>query len=540
MKMISTVELYALTGRLAHPQALGGPNTPSALKPLYIGLNNENLARASSLAEAWRSGRPFALAVREEVLALDVDLKEVDRLESIREVLRDHLHVEVASSGLSNPNRHFYVYEPDRSRLLDLEQAVVDLVGAEPIRVNTRLIRPPGTPHRSLPYRSTPVNQSQFWEFYESVVPSPSAVFHELMPSTQELLNTRGADRSNHDHKVMWRLILHGLTDGEIVRLALASQTAFSEKAREQGGPGAALSYLLRSLTKIRPNAVVPDQLLRSRDDFETFLQACADVVPMIPPDAVGGQTGRRVFAAALTLFQNQVTIERPIAGRTLAQEARVAHQTAVNKLEELVQGGFLRRIPSNENWKATTYRLETSTISTYLQAPGGCVTRYVLEAAGTDEAVFMWGALNESARSVWNVLSDTEELSPKDISSLTRVPLSTVQKALKRLLNVGLVERPRHGRYLRGTDQDFGLLAEQLGVDIRAKNQDALYDRQQSGFGWFQLRKLSEQLNMPNLVMDWVPVDSYRFRHWRDGEVVTIDELRDHCSRMNTWKVAT
>ncbi len=151
-----------------------------------------------------------------------------------------------------------------------------------------------------------------------------------------------------------------------------------------------------------------------------------------------------------------------------------------------------------------------------------------------------MWGALNESARSVWNVLSDTEELSPKDISSLTRVPLSTVQKALKRLLDVGLVERPRHGRYLRGTDQDLGLLAEQLGVDIRAKNQDALYERTQTGFGWYQLRKLSGQLNMPNLVMDWVPVDSYRFRHWRDGEVVTIDELRDHCSRMTTRKAAT
>lgn len=539
MRVIGDVELYSLASQIADPLALGSPHSPSGLKPLYIGRDNENLSRAASLAEAWESGQAFAVPVRPEIVAIDIDLKQVCHLDRLRDILRHRVFVEFASSGMANPNRHFYIYEPDPGVRAGIEAEVEEMVGREPFRSGQNLIRPPGTWHRSLTCRSVPVDGAQFWSFYESVLPSQEEILQRLMSSTHELVSTRAQDRSAHDHKVMWRLVVEGLSDGEIIRLALEGNGPFSEKARERRGDRAALSYLLQSLKKLRPNVVIPGQVFRSREDVDAFLKACVDVVPTIDPCDFGGAYERRVYAAALCLFQEQHTLERPMSVRTLARQAQAATQTVVNKLDELVERGFLRRAPGDQKWKATTYKLETSKIGTYLGTPGGCVTRYVLEQAGTDAAVFRWSFLNESGRSVWNILSDAEELSPKDISGLTGVPVSTVYKALKRLTDMGLVERPRRGRYLRVPGQDLGLLAEQLGADVRAKAQDVLYDQARIGFGWFQLRQLSEQLNIQDLVMDWVPVDSYRFRHWRDGEVLTIDELRENCSRMNTGKAA-
>ena len=70
--------------------------------------------------------------------------------------------------------------------------------------------------------------------------------------------------------------------------------------------------------------------------------------------------------------------------------------------------------------------------------------------------------------------------------------------------------------------------MAEETGADIRAKAQRTLYERQQRGFGWFQLKKMSEHFQAPDLVLEWEAVDSYRVANWADGDVITIDELRN------------
>lgn len=527
MKGIAELDLYVLTGHITDPSWLGTPEDQTA-RPLYINRDNTNGGRARSLAEAWSDGRAFAVRMRPEILPVDLDADIVHLSHEVRLLAGNHPCLEVASSGLHAPSRHFYILLRDEEVREQVASDLAALVGSGALR-RGQPIRPPGAPHRFRRERAVPVDEHEFRQFCRAVLPDTSEILGWLQPSTLRFAATRANDRSAHDHAVIRRLIAEGLSDGEIILLALGGNLAFSEKARELPS-GIRLTYLQRSLRKLRPTVFSRDQF-RTRQDVDSFLERCEEAVSLIDPAEFGGHTARRVFTAAVSLFRDQHTLSRPLAVRTVAEHAQVSVQTAARQLGVLVTTGWLAKREGASGGKAVTYGLETSKISTHLRALGGCATRSVLIQAGTDEPLFRRGILNESGRSVWNALDDSTALSPTQVSARTRIPVSTVQKALKRLLGVGLVERPVRGRYVRSNEHDLEVLAEQTGADVRAKQQRALYDRERAGFGGHRLRRLS-QLYGSEILFEWEPVDSYRVRRLRDGTVVTIDELREDLRR--------
>ena len=133
---------------------------------MYIGENNRQAGWADSLVEAWDSGRAFCCDMRPAIIPVDIDAGQLDYLDEFRTLIEasGHAFVEVASSGLASPNRHFYVEVEDADTREAFCEALRGICGAMPVRVGQKM-RPPGTPHRSGLAISEPVDPAQVDRF---------------------------------------------------------------------------------------------------------------------------------------------------------------------------------------------------------------------------------------------------------------------------------------------------------------------------------------------------------------------------------------
>jgi DNA-binding transcriptional regulator YhcF (GntR family) len=496
---------------------------------MYLSTDNDNAGRESSLARAWMSGRPFAVPYDAAVTPVDFDDEELPRYQDARRVLakEDAPFLEVASGGPASRRRHIFAYTPDETQRAGIQGELEDLLGKKAVRAGS-LMRPPGSPHHSGRVRSMLMDRGQLDAMISMVVPDPESVWNTLQPSTRDLI-TAGPGRSNRsdwDHIVTWRLILGGLSDTQILVLALWDQTPFSMKMREQQarGPGQGLAYLLGGIAKIRAKATIPHHLIHSRQDADQYLNRIRAAAETIPSADLGGILRRRVFLAVIDMCAGQHTTTGTISIRSLGAAAGVHRNTASAALRDFVKAGWLKFGSAASGARAAEYSLDTPRFVTYLKARGGVPSRYVTRTGETNHVVFWHGHLNESGRLVYGAIPNGPAVTRSHVIQVTGLAPSTVDRAFKKLVSWGLLERPERGLYVR-VDVDLDVLAETYELDLREKKREQGTERERIQYGRYRLARIAESSRDVDVRL-WLPVDSYSVANRLTSQVVAIDDL--------------
>jgi DNA-binding MarR family transcriptional regulator len=324
---------------------------------------------------------------------------------------------------------------------------------------------------------------------------------------------------------VTWRLILGGLSDTQILVLALWDKIPFSIKMREQQArtPGQGLAYLLGGIAKIRAKAIIPHRLIHSRQDADQYLTRIRAAAETIPSTDVGGIIRRRVFLAVIDMCQVQHSTTGTISARSLAKAAGVHRNTASKALRDFVKAGWLRFVSAASGARPAEYSLDTPRLVTYLKTRGGVPSRYVTGTGETNHVAFWHGHLNESGRLVYGAIPNGPPVKRKQVIQATGLASSTVDRALSKLVSWGLLEKPERALYAR-VDVDLDVLAETYGLDLREKKREQGTERERVQFGRYRLARIAELSNVDERL--WLPVDSYSVANVLTSDVVAIDDL--------------
>ncbi len=509
---------------------LGGLMADPSSEPMFLGTNNTWEGSAESFAAAWLANRAFCVKMRSSIVSLDFDRDDLEELPRALEAIQesDLPWLEIASSGCSSPNRHIYVNTGGDAAAKRLAASLKSVCKPKVIRTGQPM-RPPGVRHRSSHATATPVNSDQAASFITTIVPDWSELLAELRPSTRQLIaEGPGKDRSAWDHKVTWQLIFDGLTDAEIVLLALSPGTPFSEKARQKNGDDG-LEYLLGGVAKVRrqmaDQGLTSQRLVRSRADVDDLLSRYRADVERRPPGDYGGLTDRRVLLACLDLFAELHTLKRGLACRDVALAAGIGRTTAGKALQRLRSAGWLKLVDPARGLDGLSarYQLTVPLVRTGLEAPGGRAGP-VLPSAETRLPVFRHRFLSESGRTIWNHLPPDKEVQRKELLQLTGLMASTLDRALARLIRYGAVERIRRGWYKK-CDIDLEELGELHGADLVAKRQSLKFAQERQGLGERRVRRLGV------LTPAFEVIDSNRVVEVATGEFFDIASFEDRAA---------
>jgi hypothetical protein len=492
-----------LKHRLAYAMAKPGS------QPMFLDRENKNAGRCASVSEALASGRAFATELIDEIIPIDLDTDQPS-VEDVRAYLAEQRipYLACRSGGalsLGVSRHHVYLWVPDEGQRATLLPILSTWLEGGAVRYGQRM-RPPGSPHSSGIGTSEPVNRQQARGFLEQLGSRERRLPRPLPPDVEQLLvDGPRTDRSTFDMKVIWRLVLLGYSDLEIIELAYSDRYPFSDKARGLGiGSRDSLRYLEKTIGRVRAKAV--EGFFASRADVDSWLANALCWVDQAVPAFFGTTYTRRVFVACLRAFMDRHTTETALSSRSVASLAEVAKGTAGKHLEVLARGGWLLRvIPGRpgESADASVYRLNVPKIDPLLGHDGGVTLGMGQLPELPSNPIFMRGFLNESGRTVVNAMEPGDDMSRKELMEATGLSSSTLHDTLDRLREEQylLIEKVGHGQYKR-TDRTIGDLEYATEAEIVSSNRNDMFQQERHVYGRF----LSERKRMtPKQQRDYV-----------------------------------
>lgn len=462
-----------------------------------------------TLDEAIASGRPFAGRLQAGMLVVDEDVHDEQGFQQIKNYLTQQgVPTVTVASGGSN-RRHLFarvrsrsVWEQSvvmmrrRSAVLRAQPKAIaadtDVATALVVRGEQEFIRPPGTPHRSGGWSRLLDPADPDVAIARLRTPRP----HAMVNAKNQTFLTNGAPRGQRSEAVQG-LVNHlryiGFDFEMIWDLLLAHPQGGGERLveiRDTKGYGAARAWLRRSWEKAEKWRVPQ---FRSRTDAIDFIDAWRTTVFQRP--AVGRTAGTRrrllMFIGAFAAHIGRTTVSRSV--RQLARDVGVAPATVIHALRaELADGWLISRDPETKASSAAytlTIPAELLDAATPVPtlSPSVGVTGVQVPSSTHVELVTLqrhdiWrsAGLRGQAFLLYAFLSK-EPVSTTELAVRARMPVSTVNRHLRALRDVGLADKSGVMHYLGTATLDEAAI--EAGVAGAGDRVDQRFDRERVAY---------------------------------------------------------
>lgn len=494
---------------LALVQLMSAPHT----RPLYLraGAGNSKLedGRAGSVADAVRSGRPFTITLRDDILALDAD-DEVRASEMVRDFIDEYLaefEPVVCTSG--KPGRlHLFVYVWDprwRQHLLDAAREMGFKGSAF-----GKSMRPPCAPH---PHGgSSALVDLTVGEAIEALRSPHEQQVRGLSRKASYALYV-GSDGRPGDSRsdVVARATLGMLDAGfgldEMWSLLLANPGGERLREELQGSPqGVVYDRWIKYTVEWARSKRASSPTIKQASDALRIVAAARLWMDTVTWKGTGGNTDRAVLSTFLDLAdRHHAAHQLGLSVRTVAEAVGITYPTASKSFHRLIERGILRQVEkeadtSHHGPRANRYSITTPDFSTaqereaWMSAiqdgvvrssqqqsyPGG-VDSTVAMMSGVDllaHDAFRTRGLGKPKLRVWMALDLAEPCTTAMVAAAVGTKTPTVLKHLTRLQAVGLAHRDEQGRWLR-LDRDLNDVARDVGTAGTGGRQKELHHQQ-------------------------------------------------------------
>jgi len=453
-----------------------------------------------SIREAARSGHAFAVAVADDILALDVDTPEhaATAFALVADLETDGIPVVVVASG-----RPGHIHVLARLRGPDVRARVLTRARERGLS-SRRTIRPPLSPHRrGLPVRLVqPQTVTEVLDHLR-VASSPSC---RLSPTMFALLrhgdrtgryakSGGGVDRSRVEAAIALAAVNVGWTYAQFRAAILDERNVAGEKARERyaAHPAAGETYMRDTFASAESRFRLSPPIADKAD----LLDLVARIREAAWADDWSGMAARSAFSvlmAHLAIVEKALEIEYRAGVRRLAGISGVGRTTVSSANSLLVGRGYLACVQKagRRSREASVWRLlqpratrKGRTVATPL---GGCEENCpdCARLDGLGEDAFRWRGLGKAAWATWRRLCLHDGKSAGQVAEALRVSDSVARKHLNRLRDHGLAERV-DGQWLR-RGRDLADVASEAGVSGIGALQNLRHALEQLGHvGWLE-----------------------------------------------------
>lgn len=447
---------------------------------------------------AVKSGEPFAVEPRSNVLALDLDTPElVASGAKVVTFLTDHGIRYVRCKSGRPGHEHLWIVLPPGDDAKEFKTQLPSELGVSPADCRTNATRPPLSPHR-LGCRVALIEPKTVIEALKILEPSHIAAGSSKGPKERYLYLLKNGDlkgQYNGRHGLVAAIAVQAIWAGvhreTYVADLLTPGNAASEKPLEMGTAGALrfLEDTYEGVAKwIKDNGIEPGF------HEETFLahivayQATAEQASFPGP---AGSSTRDVLMALIRIGVKHSSYSPMASVRSVHLESGRAIATIRGALRRLVDQGWLTKGEPVEKTATYIFNLEKiDTTSTYsaspMGGPDGVCTKDVKHRVFTSRK-----ALGGRPAEVWTKLP-TSQVSVTEVAQLAGLSGHTARRALKRLVAFGLVGEmegagPRGGNLyerLNPTPGQLDLLAQEHGVNEDRDLKEERVNRQRSAYG--------------------------------------------------------
>jgi hypothetical protein len=143
---------------------------------------------------------------------------------------------------------------------------------------------------------------------------------------------------------------------------------------------------------------------------------------------------------------------------------------------------------------------------------------------------MFRWGYFNETGRLLLNAVAEAGgEARRRDLLALDLMAPGTLDAALRRLVDQGVMLKPRHGTYQIDPSIDLDYLDELAEFTGAAEAADRLENRirgDRKKYGRRRLARLPIPAAALHEYLGWEVLDSYRVADPANGEILTHEQI--------------
>lgn len=430
----------------------------------------------TSIREAARSGRSFAVDVAPTVLAVDQDDPDAwPDLERLKQHLEE-LGIEPVVVASGRPGHHHLFAR------LGAEESVSELARrAKELSLDVRrTIRPPLSPHR-LGYPTALLSPGTVRAAVAALRPrrpwAPQGKWGSLLrhgdvwgryPHASE----GRTDRSRVIQALAQAAVNDNVSCGELFAALIAPENAAGEKVREiarRRGLAAAWSYVERSYRKAAGRPAVRELAERVRG-----LVAASRSAAEARPErwrGTGGATDWQVLQVLheIALESGRATFDASV--RLVAERAGIHRSTASKAIRRLVRSGWLVEAGRNDRYRTKRYGLAVVARDTgETNIPHTPPYEDAMYVSDLTRDVWRWGGLGLSAKRIWEQLNEVP-VSTVDLAERCGLSRRSVQRHLKALSRWGLALRDRDG-WVRGPvgPEDIAHLLPTEGLSERQR----------------------------------------------------------------------
>jgi hypothetical protein len=448
------------------------------------------------IPEAARSGRPFAVELRDDVVGLDVDEREavhwvtnslIGNLES------RNISTVVANSGVPG---HLHVFAPVRDSHLKQEIEVAARFAGCDVRAGQR-IRPPLSPHRQgFPVSLvTPANAAQALAALASTGEPRRAAIGERRLSERILALLRDGDleaRYDSRSEVIQAIALAAVNANRsetwLAKVLLNANNRGGEKVQELArtkGERAARRYIAR-VFRNGYEFFAGRPPFRSRADADGSIDVFEQGVDADAARWKGraGATDRAVEQAHITIMRRCGAIEHGAGVREVATLAGISSLSTVSEAHRrLERDGYLRRVDQATRGRAARYVAELPRSPSRTVCSSRALGDCSFKELGAD--AFRWrDGLGKATGRAWCALDGR---TAAELAVALELKERSVRKHLRRLAMYQLAERGADGRWRQLNHLDAA--AALLGVAGERDRQRAQYEEEREAYRQRRLR---------------------------------------------------
>lgn len=307
--------------------------------------------------------------------------------------------------------------------------------------------------------------------------------------------------RSSAEHGAVLQLLGSGLSLDEIIRIfeQYANPNSKFKEIQRRDGTTAAREYIARSYR--RGDCWITRQAV----EFPATMNALKAWSESTDWRGPGGATLKLIFRQLIAYAEASHNFVFSFAQRRLALDVGIERQTVKNRIKDLMNLKLIERRRNNIGKKAARYRFHPDLVGRLKLNDWGkgegtanstpVREQVLLAVQGTlpGQDAFragQAGGLGKPAALVWQCLQESPAgLTPKDIQARTGRDIKTIRRALKRFIELEMVQDAGHKenskeRIFRAIpDVDLNLVAERLGSAGRAVAQMELFEAERQRY---------------------------------------------------------
>ncbi len=491
-------------------EAIAHPRRP---RPFTIDADNNRAGWCGSLDEAHASGRPYAVALADDVLAVDAD--DHDQAAAVDQ-LAESLAWPVLRVASGRPgHRHLFAVVPDPEDRARIAKHA-DTLG---VTVRSMPMRPPGAPHRlglavellddPAAFLADVAEVRQLAVIAEHAGPKsralPPAWWRTMLAGGRWPAGWRGKDRSAS--AMVWHLCIaaarDGLTVDAVAELLADPHNAGGHGYRERlDRPGKRhADHWLRH--HVWPSATKAAERRPPADATEARarLTEHATAVDAAPWPGVAGATDRAILVALLDRACALGTLTPTLSHRGIAKATGVSRRTVSTATKRLKAAGWLQVADlgrgrtgidadgtRREHSTATRWRLTIPAARTF--PTGGTPPAHTSLDGASSRArsrawpdVCRWRGIGPNGARALDALA--EPLTVAELAETLGLNLGNLRaRLLPKLAALGLAESDgTTWRTVDDLDEALEAAAVALGLAGKAAEVDAQHDRERAAY---------------------------------------------------------